>query len=480
MVATVAALLVGSVALGSTGSVAAAHTPHRTPLHAADDSTPNAMLERLFAADRPPLQLPAAAAPPAPAPPTLDAGPPLQPHEIFGFAPWWNLAQEQAFNVKAMTTLAYFSVDINPDGTADESGSGWNGYQSQALSDLVTRAHSANDRVVLTATCFDQHSLDQLASDPNVPALLGATLVQLVSAKNLDGVNIDFEGRGPQDQRGLDNLITQLSTELRAANPHWQVTISTYASSAGDTNGFYDIPGLNKAVDGFFVMAYDMHSPSTPSPNAPLTGPGNSDSVDLAEYAAVVPRSKIILGVPYYGYDWPTAGPDAGAAAIGPASPVTYAQVAAANSASYWDGASQTPWTAYQQGTQWHQVYFDDATSLALKARLANAYHIAGLGVWALGMDGNDPAMLAALLGNSSPAKYLAGPSSTTTTQPGQSSTSTTSPQGGRSAPTTASSGGATSTTTSSTTTSSTTTTTTAPLVTVPSLGTAPTSATGL
>jgi len=53
----------------------------------------------------------------------------------------------------------------------------------------------------------------------------------------------------------------------------------------------------------------------------------------------------------------------------------------------------------------------DDPTSLALKAQLANYFHIAGVGIWALGMDGNNPAMLAALLGNAPVAKdVLTGP----------------------------------------------------------------------
>ena len=48
---------------------------------------------------------------------------------------------------------------------------------------------------------------------------------------------------------------------------------------------------------------------------------------------------------------------------------------------------------------------------MALKAQLANFFHIAGVGIWALGMDGNDPAMLAALLGNAPVAKdALTGP----------------------------------------------------------------------
>ncbi|MDE3087568.1 MAG: hypothetical protein KGJ77_12505, partial [Acidobacteriota bacterium] len=142
------------------------------------------------------------------------------------------------------------------------------------------------------------------------------------------------------------------------------------------------------------------------------------DATDIAEYSQVVPRSKIILGVPYYGYDWPTSGPQAGAGATGGPSPVTYAQVAGAHLPSYWDRSSQTAWTAYQSGSQWHQIYYDDPTSMALKARLANQDGIAGLGIWALGMDGNDPAMLAALLGNAPATKYAAGPSGPSPTTP--------------------------------------------------------------
>ena len=70
-------------------------------------------------------------------------------------------------------------------------------------------------------------------------------------------------------------------------------------------------------------------------------------------------------------------------------------------------------------GTQWHETFFDDPTSLALKARLANSFHIAGLGVWALGMDGNNPAMMAALLGNAPVVKdFLTGPTNTSSTVP--------------------------------------------------------------
>ncbi len=355
-----------------------------------------------------------ATATPAPAPPSLAGSPPLQPHEIFGYAPYWTLPESSGFNVQDLTTLAYFSVDANGNGSLDESGPGWNGYQSQDLASLVTRAHAAGDRVVLTVTCFSQSALDQITSDPTAPARLSAALVAAVSAKNLDGVNFDFEGQGSADQVGLTNLITQVAHALHAANPHWQVTMATYASAAGDPNGFYNVAALAPALDGFFVMAYDMNDPVTPSATAPLVGGGFNDTEALQQYTAVMPASKVILGVPYYGYDWPTTNGTQGAQSTGPETPLSYGVIAAAGNPTYWDPSTETAWTSYQVGSQWHETYYDNPTSLALKAQLANSFHIRGLGIWALGMDGNDPAMLAALLGNAPPVKdFTSGPTST-------------------------------------------------------------------
>ena len=114
---------------------------------------------------------------PAPAPPSLAGAPPLQSHEVFGYAPYWTLPQSSGFDVKNLTTLAYFSVGINGDGTLAKSDAGWNGYQSQDLVDLVSRSHAAGARVVLTVTCFSQSALDAITSDPAAPGQLSAALI---------------------------------------------------------------------------------------------------------------------------------------------------------------------------------------------------------------------------------------------------------------------------------------------------------------
>jgi hypothetical protein len=424
-VAPVAAVLlvVAVIAGGATASLGATAAPaaphHRSPFVAAP------VIGNDVQATAAPgtSDLPAATAAPEPAPPALASSAPLQSHEIFGYAPYWTLPESSGFDVQDLTTLAYFSVDANGDGSLDQSGPGWNGYESQDLTNLVTRSHAAGDRVVLTVTCFSQASLNQITSDPTAAATLSSALIAAVSAKNLDGVNFDFEGEGSADRTGLTALLTQVSNALHAANPHWQVTMATYASAAADSSGFYDVAALAPALDGFFVMAYDMNDPVNPSPTAPLMGGGYNDTETLQQFTAVVPASKVILGVPYYGYDWPTTDGTPTAQSTGPESPLSYGTIAAAGNPTYWDAATDTAWTSYQVGAQWHETYFDNPTSLALKASLANSFHIRGMGIWALGMDGNDPAMLAALLGNAPPVKdYTPGPTATSpspTTAPG-------------------------------------------------------------
>jgi hypothetical protein len=369
------------------------------------------------------VALPAATTPPAPAPPSLVGAPPLRPHEVFGFAPYWTLSQSAGFDLSQISTFAYFSVGVNADGSLDESGPGWNGYQSQALSSLITRAHAAGDRVVLTVNDFDQSSLDQLTSSPTAPATLAAALIGAIQAKNLDGANLDFEGEGSGDQAGLTNLVTQVSAALRRVNPDYQVTMDTYASSASGSNGFYNISALAPAVNAFFVMAYQLNLQSGPSATSPLTSTAFSEQTAIDEYAAAVPAAKVILGLPYFGIDWPTSDGTLTAQATGPATTVSDGQVAASGHPIYWDSTTDTGWTSYEVGTQWHETFFEVPASLYDAAQLANAHGLGGVGIWALGMDGNDTSMAAALSGFSPAVKdYTAGPSSTSTST----STSTT------------------------------------------------------
>jgi spore germination protein YaaH len=381
---------------------------------AAGASRPIAGME----ATAPAVSLAPATMTPAAAPPAIAATPALRPHELFGFAPYWTLPMAGGFDLRDLTTVAYFGVDIAPDGSLIGSGDGWAGYQSQDLAQLITAAHSAGDRVVLTAKSFDQATLDRLSSDPTAADRLGSQLVQAIQAKAMDGANLDLEGLGGADRAGVARLVGVVSGRLHAANPHWQVTVDTYASSASNQSDFFDVPALARVTDGLFVMAYDMESSGAASPNSPLNYYAANIAQSMTAYRWAAPSSKVILGLPFYGYDWPTASNAPNASATGGPAPVGYDRIRTSGLPTYWDPRGSVPWTAYQVGGQWHEAYYDNPQSLAMKASMADADGLAGVGIWALGMDGNDPAMTAALLGRARPLKLPTGPSTLSSSMP--------------------------------------------------------------
>jgi hypothetical protein len=472
----------GFVAAVSLGPASAAHHGrHRTPPHHASAAASAPLGNRAEIVGAKTVNLPVATAPPVAAPAALITAPPLAGHENFAFAPYWTLAQSPTFSLTGLSTLAYFSIGVNPDGTLDETGPGWNGYESQDLADLITRAHGAGERVVLTVNDFGQSSLDSLTSSATAPVTLAGALIPLLQAKNLDGVNFDFEGDGSRDQAGLTHLITSVAGALRVADPHWQITMDTYASSAGDSTGFYNIPALAPAVDAFFVMDYELNLAGTSTSASPLTSGMFSDLTTLKQYTAAVPASKVILGTPFFGIDWPTSNGTLRASSTGAAADIADSQVQGSSEPQYWDPVTQTGWTSYRVGSQWHESYYENPYALYDVAQLAARYGVRGVGIWALGMEDDGPVMITALDGFAPPG----GPGGTGPQATSSSPTAPAGTPGATTAPTTTSTtahgpgpgpGNTTTTTTSTAPPTSapppTTTTTTAPGITATYAGT--------
>src|SRR6202171_4576298 len=154
--------------------VAAAAPPGVT--HADPVMGPNARDEARHAHDT--LQLSPATSSPHPALPRLRGrvygvnaaqGPATNPaggvdREVFGFAPYWAIANNSQWNYSLLTTLAYFGLDINSDGSINTSTNGWTGWNSQNLVNTINAAHAAGDRVVLVIKAFDIATINQIVN----------------------------------------------------------------------------------------------------------------------------------------------------------------------------------------------------------------------------------------------------------------------------------------------------------------------------
>ena len=57
-----------------------------------------------------------------PTPTAVASAPPLRSDEVFGFVPSWDLGAADDINLGGLTTIDYFSLNINPDGSIENSG----------------------------------------------------------------------------------------------------------------------------------------------------------------------------------------------------------------------------------------------------------------------------------------------------------------------------------------------------------------------
>jgi MYXO-CTERM domain-containing protein len=322
--------------------------------------------------------------------PPLRVGPPppaagAPDKVVYGYLPYWTVSPEDV-PWSHLTHLAVFSVGLNSDGSLG-SLSHW----TDVAADAVARGHEAGVKVHLCVTSFDADTMDAVLGSASTRAAAVQALAAQVSAYGADGVNIDFEGMRSSQ---IGNLVTFV-TALRA-----QVGEVWLATPAVDWSAAYDYPALAAASDGLFIMGYAYHyTGGGAGPNSPLDDGDIWSKWTLGwtvdDYLATgADPARIVLGLPLYGQAWPVADADAvPATTTGTGWSVFYTSAvdAAATYGRQYDSASDTPWYA-ASGTE--QGWYDDADSLAVKMTWAvDERGLAGVGFWAIGYDGNDPAL---------------------------------------------------------------------------------------
>ena len=317
---------------------------------------------------------------------------PLQPrsnppsHEVFGYLPYWVYNTYPNLNYNLLTTIAYFGANI------DANGNITNDHDWPAAG-LINTAHANGVRVVLTAILFNSNDLDALLSNPSRRTNLVNNLLNSVQAAGADGVNIDFEGVRGSQRDNLTAFMTELTNAFHNAIPGSFVTIFT---PAVDWNVAFDYNALAQITDGLVIQGYDYHWGGGPTagPNAPLTGNRwgfFNVTWTVNDYLTKTNGNaeKLIQTVPFYGFEWPTIDDGLESQTTGPGTAIFYS-VAYPNAQTYgrlWDAESQTPWYKYNDGS-WHQGWYDDSLSLALKFEFIKSKNLKGTGIWALSYDG--------------------------------------------------------------------------------------------
>ncbi|ODA40970.1 glycoside hydrolase family 18 protein [Desulfosporosinus sp. BG] len=281
-----------------------------------------------------------------------------------------------------LTYLAIFSYAVNRDGnlTPVEDQPALNATLKDRVLPLLVLTNFENGQfsteiasAILTNEALQEHVLNQA--------------LQVMTEKGYQGLDFDFEYLGAENRERYVRFLQKARQLLKPRGYYLSAALAPKfrTEQPGVLYEGHDYQAIGQVVDFIFFMTYEWGwSGGEPMAVSPI-----HQMRKVMQYAvSVVPRDKIMMGMPLYGYDWTLPYVPGGkfAKSISPQKALGLALRYGVN--IEYDKASQAPWFRYtdEQGAQ-HEVWFEDARSMQAKFNLVKELGIRGFYYWVLGND---------------------------------------------------------------------------------------------
>ncbi len=326
--------------------------------------------------------------------------------EVIGFLPYWMVAKKVSVDPANLTQLVYFGLSVDTDGSLkkyDEDGyitSEYSHLKSEYVSSLLKQCQKHNTKFLLTVSNFKKEEIEEIVNSRQATYTLLAEMQELLDTYPLQGFNLDFEYFSAEDdplfKQAFNQFVNTLVTGLKAKDKDLIISFDIYPNAV-IKNRPYDVKTVAGLVDEIIIMGYDFHQAGSDNagPVSPLKGNGSGKSLTEA-FKAIYPQveaKKIVLGVPFYGYEWQTKTDEYKSFTVNTGVMASYQRVkdliADQKLAKQWDEDTQTPFLVYTDQGRIKQIYFEDERSLGLKMDLVNQLDIKGIAIWALGYEGD-------------------------------------------------------------------------------------------
>ncbi len=233
---------------------------------------------------------------------------------------------------------------------------------------------------------FSSQRAAQVVTDPALGNRVIQEAVEAVRTLGYGGVDVDFEYIPAEAAAGYGDFLARLRDGLGADG---EVFVSLAPKTASNQRGLlyegHDYPTLGTAADRALVMTYEWGYTYGP----PLAVSPLPEVRRVLDYAVtVIPREKLFMGVPNYGYDWPLPYEQGVTKARSLGNRAAVDQALAKNAAIEYDELAQAPYYRYYDRPEtWrdaveHVVWFENARSALAQTALVREYGLGGMGVW--------------------------------------------------------------------------------------------------
>lgn len=254
---------------------------------------------------------------------------------------------------------------------------------------MIGRAWEKGVRPILTLTPlgedgrFNNNLVSNLVRNQEVQQHLIWELGQTLQEKGFTGVDIDFEYVLAEDREEMAAFVRKTTQVMNLFGYTVSVALApkTSAQQRGLLYEGIDYRLLGEAANRVLLMAYEWgYTYGPPMAVAPVNMVRR-----VVDYAvSVIPREKISLGIPNYGYDWPLPY-ERGVTKAQTLSHQAAIQLAIDHGTNIqFDETAMSPFFRYWQYGIQHEVWFEDVRSIKAKFDLVKEYGLSGTGYWQL------------------------------------------------------------------------------------------------
>lgn len=266
----------------------------------------------------------------------------------------------------------------------------------------TAKEHHVPVMPIVANSGFVQADFHKLLGDQNAQIKMAAQLVAACKRNGYTGFQFDLENVSWTDRDALSRMVRLAALSFHQAGLKLSIaTVPNAPGYAGETafsawiyknwRGAYDLKALAKSVDLICLMTYDQHTRWTPP--GPVAGWGWT--VENLNYALkVVPKDKLSLGIPLYGYHWFAGAPkdddpNPSAEYIGGQDALDLGK--AYGGKIQWDPVDHTAWFYFYRAQTREWIFFTDAHTFRDRYDLVRERGLQGFCSWVLGQE--DPSI---------------------------------------------------------------------------------------
>ncbi len=206
-------------------------------------------------------------------------------------------------------------------------------------------------------------------------------VLRVIETRGYRGLDLDFEFLGRENAAPYAAFAAQLRAGVNALGYPLITALApkTSETQPGLLYEGHDYRALAENSDAVLLMTYEWgYTYGPPMAVAPI----NAVRRVLDFAVTQMPREKMLLGFPNYGYDWTLPFEAGNSRARSIANEEAVALAVRNNAEIVYDETAQTPWFTYTQDGIAHEVWFEDARSTMAKYNLVTEYGMRGIGFW--------------------------------------------------------------------------------------------------